>query len=355
MFALQRQVKVLKAKLEAAKEQAVVPREMSTWEKAARIQLFQKQQALHENEHLREAADENNYFIAKMKSFISKKPRLSAKLTSDEWQEYRLAARASLRAAGVHAIADRQYHRLDTALINAGAWGLKENLFSVRTNTKNGGTVFSIEYVQHVKLNTPRSVVGNAAWSVYHDPEMQLPVPAGAQRTIEMIDHNTMYEMYEEQTSGGLSYQSNMVRKSFTGENRHVVLSRAVLEDALAPHMIHGNVEDESIWIVVETDETNPNQCYFTMLCNVQTDLSQITMPEQFDLDGLVEHLKKLAISMNHEGQGLISQENKNVNWNDFPPSASTFARNGKKFEQHLFQVINQAVESYQATKIEAT
>ncbi|CAK4071751.1 unnamed protein product [Aphanomyces euteiches] len=350
MLELQRQVKVLKAQLEATIHQTAMQRDMSGWEKAARTQLYQKQKAIQENEQLRKATAVNTFFIEKMQSLLRKKPRLAAETSAEEWQEYKLAARASLRAAGIHAIADRQFNRLDTTLINAGLWGLKENLFRVVPKTMRGSKTYMLEVIHHAKLNAPKEVIGNAAWAVFNDPRFQFPIPEGARRVIEMVDLNTMYEMYEEQGADGVVCHSNVVRKLYKGEDRQVIVSRTVLEDALAPQMVHGDVEDESSWIVVEADEEDHLQCYFTFFIQVKTELSEITISKEFDGDFLVELLDKLVLKAMPNGQGLIPTEVNGIDWNKFPPSVAMFTQNGKNFEKHLILVLNQAIASYHAS-----
>ncbi|CAK4514931.1 unnamed protein product [Aphanomyces euteiches] len=349
MFELQRQVKVLKDELETAKYQAAMQREMSCWEKAARVQLYHKRKALQENEMLREAADGNNYLIAKMKSLLGKRPRLCEETTSDQWKEYKLAASTSLRAAGIHAIADRQFSRLDTALINAGVWRLREDRTSVRPKAKDGGKTFCIEVIRHLKLDAPKDVIAKAAWSVFSDPEMQFPVPPGGKRTIEMIDPCTLYEMNEVPTPDGVICHSNIIRKAYMDEDRHVMLSRTVLHDALAPQMMHRDVEDESSWIVLENDDTNPQQCYFTFLLHVQSDLTEIRAVKPVDTDVLLE--KFTQITLETTGQGLLPKESQEAAWKAFPPSMEAFSKNGKEFGKYLLQVIKQAVKSFHESK----
>ncbi|KAH9110866.1 hypothetical protein LEN26_003687 [Aphanomyces euteiches] len=255
---LRRQVKALKKELINVRHQAAMQNNMSTWEKAARAQLYHKQKAIQENELLRETTRDNSLFIAKMKTFLHKKPRSNAELSSEDWQEYKLAASASLRVAGIHAIADRQYTRLDTVLINAGLFGVKDSIACVRPKTNSDGKGLYVEQIYCVNLDAPRENIINAIWSFCKDGQLQCPLPSDAQQVIEIVDQNTLYEMYKERSPAGVFCHSNMIRKLYVEEHRHIILSRTVLHDALSPHMVHGDVEDESSWIVVEDDELNP-------------------------------------------------------------------------------------------------
>ncbi|KAG9407463.1 hypothetical protein AC1031_002184 [Aphanomyces cochlioides] len=319
------------------------------WEKAAHDQLYKKQKAIQENGLLRDAASENSIFIAKMKTLLHKTPRLNAKISSEDWQEYKLAASASLRAAGIHAITDRQYNRLDTALINAGLFGVKDNYSCIRPKTNSQGKRISVEHIHSVKLDAPRETVVSAIWLFLKEPHLQCPLPSDAHRVIEIVDQNTLYK---ERSPAGVFCHSNLIRKLYAEGHRHVILSRTVLHDALAPHMVHGDVEDESSWIVVEDNEVNPQQCHLVILVQVQNDLSMLTSPMQLDEDRIAEHLSKLMLRAMPDGQGLISPEIKGVDWNDFPTTMATFTQIGKRFEEYMIQGINEAVSKFKASQV---
>ncbi|KAH9125936.1 hypothetical protein AeMF1_003536 [Aphanomyces euteiches] len=323
------QVTTLKKQLATARHRAATPLNASMWEKAAHDQLYKKQKAIQENGLLREAASENSIFIAKMKTLVHKKPRLNAKLSSEDWQEYKLAASASLRAAGIHAIADRQYTRLDTALINAGLFGVKHNYSCVRPKTNSQGKRISVEHIHSVKLDAPREAVVRAIWSFLKEPHLQSPLPSDAHRVIEIVDQNTLYEMYKERSPAGVFCHSNLIRKLYAERHRLLILSRTVLHDALAPHMVQGDVEDENSWIVVEDNEVNPQQCHLVILVQVQNDLSMLASPMQLDEDRIAEHLSKLMLRAMPDGRGLISPEVNGVDWNDFPTTMATFTQIG--------------------------
>ncbi|CAK4617719.1 unnamed protein product, partial [Aphanomyces euteiches] len=116
----------------------------------------------------------------------------------------------------------------------------------------------------------------------------------GAQRSIEMLEPCTVYEMLEEKAYDGVICHSNLIRKSYEEGDRHVILSRTVLRDALAPQMVQGDVEDESTWIVVESDEENPHQCFFTFLYHSQTDLSEISRPKPSNKENFITKVAML-------------------------------------------------------------
>ncbi|KAH9183396.1 hypothetical protein AeNC1_014631 [Aphanomyces euteiches] len=162
-----------------------------------------------------------------------------------------------------------------------------------------------------------------------------------------MLDSSTMYEMFQERTSDGVVCHSNFIRKVYDEDDRHVILSRTVLHDALAPQMMHGDVEDESVWIVVEADERNPNQCFFTFLHHSQIDLNGISITKPFD----VNHLAVRLAQRTAEGQELVPINDDGIEWEELPPALAIFSRNGRIFISHLEQAINSAIASYHASK----
>ncbi|CAK4672756.1 unnamed protein product [Aphanomyces euteiches] len=113
-------------------------------------------------------------------------------------------------------------------------------------------------------------------------------------QSIEMLEPCTVYEMLEEKAYDGVICHSNLIRKSYEEGDRHVILSRTVLRDALAPQMVQGDVEDESTWIVVESDEENPHQCFFTFLYHSQTDLSEISRPKPSNKENFITKVAML-------------------------------------------------------------
>ncbi|RHY93634.1 hypothetical protein DYB35_000640 [Aphanomyces astaci] len=126
--ALKAQVEDLKAKLAAERSKSssrlAALSEASPWEQAARDELVERNRAHAENKQLKDALDDQSTFVDQMQKLFTKKPRLMV-LAEDpssleEWQAYKLAAQHSLRVAAIHAIADRQYRRMQNAFIQTG-------------------------------------------------------------------------------------------------------------------------------------------------------------------------------------------------------------------------------------------
>ncbi|KAF0694510.1 Aste57867_14626 [Aphanomyces stellatus] len=351
MLELQRQVHALKQQLDATKLQVALQRDLGEWETAARVELYAKKKALEENELLRESTHHNSLFITKMQSLLRKKPRLTMAYdpSSEEWQAYKLAAHASLRIAGIQAIADRQYSRLQTSFINAGIWDRQDNLFCVRP--RRDATSVYIEVVHHLKLEAPFHLFGPVVWQLMNG-EHPAPLPLGAQRAIENVDADTAYEMYDE-TTHGFTGHCNTIFKQYAEATRHVVLWRTVLDDALVS--CPGDVEDESAWIVFKADRTNPNQCYMTFLLHAAADPSLFAevatapggAPPSPTIDDVLECLAKLSVEAMPDGLGMHPTPERDVVFDGLPLSLTTFIRKGKRFERHLASAINATVKEF--------
>ncbi|CAK5043574.1 unnamed protein product, partial [Aphanomyces euteiches] len=116
MIVLRREVDILKKHLATSQSKGKRPLDMTKWEKAAKSECMEKNRSIQENEQLKEAVHQQATLIQQMEKLCNKKIRLSA-ADAEGWQNYRLAAHESLRVAAIHAIADRQYRRMQNAFI----------------------------------------------------------------------------------------------------------------------------------------------------------------------------------------------------------------------------------------------
>ncbi|RHY70025.1 hypothetical protein DYB34_002385, partial [Aphanomyces astaci] len=269
---------------------------VSAWERAARRELAEKNKSLRENEQLQSAVTEQATFIKHMQNIFAKKPRLATMggdaMSLDTWQEYKLAAQASLREAAIHAIADRQFTRQQNAFILAGLFERTDVLFHAGPRTLPDGS-HVLEYIYHMTLPAPYGVVGNACWQVYNG-ERPPTMADNAERvcavrecmsfafaieignrmhTTEALDARTVYVKYTETLASGDVNHVNVIHKHYIEPDRHVIVWRAVLEDALRPAMATGNVQNEWGWIVIAPVPEDPTQCRLALLGQVPHDV----------------------------------------------------------------------------------
>ncbi|KAH9067312.1 hypothetical protein Ae201684P_021472 [Aphanomyces euteiches] len=303
MFELQRQVKVLKDELETAKYQAAMQREMSCWEKAARSgrkQLFDRKNEVSPGQE------------------APKKPRpISGKSTS------------SLRVLLFALLGSTQ---LRTG--NSVVWTQLSSMLACGVSEKT-----ELLYVLKRRMAAKHFALKSFATSSSTHPKTSLRRQRGqylvilkcnfqSLLTIEMIDPCTLYEMNEVPTPDGVICHSNIIRKAYMDEDRHVMLSRTVLHDALAPQMMHRDVEDERLsWKMTIQIHSSAISHFFSMF------------------------RKFTQITLETTGQGLLPKESQEAAWKAFPPSMEAFSKNGKEFGKYLLQVIKQAVKSFHESK----
>ncbi|CAK4523319.1 unnamed protein product [Aphanomyces euteiches] len=264
-----RQVTKLQEELTAKKNQ-MTSRPVSKWERTAHLECVSKNKAMLENRQLKEALHEQLTFLNQMERVFQKKPQVHCQLillgtsclNTDDWTAYKLAAKTSLRYTAIHAIADRQYVRMQSVFIQADVMHRADDLFHVRAIPHaTSSSSFLVEMVHHMTLSAPFSVVGMAAWQVF-DGETSPDLPIGAIEaccddialTMERMDPFTVYARLETPPlpPSGASGHSNMIRKYYVEPERHVIVSRTVVEDAAVPHMTFGAVEDRCVWDFVD-------------------------------------------------------------------------------------------------------
>ncbi|CAK4095570.1 unnamed protein product [Aphanomyces euteiches] len=260
---LRDEVKSLQAELKAHKlSRAMSTQGMSFWEQITYSEHMEKQKSLAENEHLREAIEEHEGLIENMKSVLFKKPRRLNHRDIQEWQEYKLDANESLRARAIHAIADRQFSRMQSAFLRAGVLGQTEDMFRAQTlPQKNGTTLF--ELVNHTTVKAPFRAIGAAIWQIFGASKTPC-LPNGMSEILETVDPCTVYGRVICTRGGSMHWQSNCIRKYYPRNDGYVFIGRAVLEDALNPTTSSDIVDDKWSWIqVVPIDH---NRCQITLL-----------------------------------------------------------------------------------------
>ncbi|ETW05288.1 hypothetical protein, variant [Aphanomyces invadans] len=270
LYALRQQVDVLRAELErrqAAASSAVAVTSFA-WQTAARQEFIAMNQSLRERAQLRDAIDDNTTFIDRMQLLLRrKKPRIPAPEQLD-WQSLKLAAHSSLRTAAMHAIADRQLRRLQSAFIQASVYESAADVFNIDTTLVAKGHV-QIRVVEHVSLPAPWNVIGDAVWDVFgglRRPALP-PMASETLEEIESVDNvhsgcttTTIYSTYKEITSDtNLAVYSNVIRKRYRYDAaKDMIVWRSVKEDARMPQAKDSPTEDEAGWYGGGTICTDP-------------------------------------------------------------------------------------------------
>ncbi|KAG9407478.1 hypothetical protein AC1031_002195 [Aphanomyces cochlioides] len=174
---------------------------------------------------------------------------------SEEWKAYKL--QESLRAAAIHAMADRQYNRMNHAFLRADVLKQDDDFFRARLLPQsNGSTVYEL--------------------------------------IVEELDPCTVYTRIIAECEGNVEWQSNLIRKYYPRADSSVFVGRTVLEDAVNPPKATDMVEDKWIWIqVVPVDKSHAR---ITTL--VQIDFGFFSpATDDGNANELADFMKGLAIS----------------------------------------------------------
>ncbi|KAG9407512.1 hypothetical protein AC1031_002227 [Aphanomyces cochlioides] len=255
IFLLRHQVEMLKMQLNShGKHELATP---SKWERVAKIESVEKDKVLRENERLRGQVFRQATFIEQMEKFCRKQPRLSSNdMQSEEWQSYRLAAQKSLRVAAIHAIADRQLHRMQSTFIKTGIFDTTKYILRINFVPQPGGSGL-VEFVNNIVLAAPFDTIGAIAWGI-QGSETPVELPEGVSQEMEIIDEKTIYNM---NTDARHRSFSNTIRKRYVEPYRQVIIQRTVQEDALMPQLNRGAVENKSSWMEITPLSEDATKC----------------------------------------------------------------------------------------------
>ncbi|CAK4678186.1 unnamed protein product [Aphanomyces euteiches] len=318
---------------------------LPSWRKTAQSELAMKNKTLQENQHLRHAVGQHATFIEQMQQFFHKKPRLSVRFTL-ACSSYKLAAQASLRRAAIHAIADRQYHRMQSAMVQAGVFNCEKTLFTARAKRQPDQS-YVVEIIHNIELDAPFRVVGAAAWRVFKG-DFDFDLPLGADQTFTRMDPNTVYATFVQETSDCMECHSNMIRKHYREREMEVIVSRTVLDDAAVPYMTKGEIENRSMWLRVLPLSSDATRCRFTLLQHLIWPRDEMTLAES-DMALVLHEIQHVCfVSTPQQRRGMLPVAAP-IDLSHLPfPKMATFVERGRRFVRLLKGKINDAIQAYQ-------
>ncbi|OQR82610.1 hypothetical protein ACHHYP_15696 [Achlya hypogyna] len=241
-------------------EEAVRP--PCRWKSLAQSERMRQQEALHENERLKLAVQEQVQFAESLAGLIRKKPRLCVYPTdpADQWKELRLVADPAARHAAFHAIADREYRMLTSAFIEAGLIDTAElpPCHEPRLHNDNTLEIQSKNAVfipLRVEIDMELKVLTETLWDVLRGA-MNVGEVRGTRVLLAHVDNCVSYTMTTRPFRCGTS-QRRLIYKRYMESNprRFVVVGRSIEDDEV--HPIHQDVDvaKELMWITIELHE----------------------------------------------------------------------------------------------------
>lgn len=271
---LQRRIKEMKGKLVELKQEHGTKRALSTpWENEARVESLKRQKAEQENALLKKSLQEQMDLAQQLQAVLTKRPNLSLFpfIQDAEWKLYRLVTDPTKRVEAMHAIADREYERLESVLLETGVESLSSGFNGMRINDGDvlpadsltqttfetgSSTGIEVELQQHHTFpDLPYKVLSDAYWRVFRGQS----TPALPIKELEIINEDLIYvEALCDAVMkyGGSLKQSNLVMKRYREKNRDIIIWRGILQDDKNP-LVDGSMRcADSGWFVIE-DHSN--------------------------------------------------------------------------------------------------
>ncbi|OQR97492.1 hypothetical protein THRCLA_06928 [Thraustotheca clavata] len=257
-----------------AKSASPPPSDVTFWAGIAKQELLTKTEALQENAHLRSEVDRQMTFVESMMALLRKRPLLPVEGKDShmaEWKQFKLAASQNLRIAAIHAIADREYSKQQSAFLNAGLYPqMNEEVYRTEAKPQPNGSVLA-KFIVRTRFDVPVDVISVPFWNVI-TTNRGIDVPENAIQTTECIDADTYYHQYHTAVQMNCvitPVHLNMIFKRYEEPTRKVFVWRSVIEDALVPHMSTGVKGVQYGWATIEPVPEDPDSCDFTFLCHV--------------------------------------------------------------------------------------
>ncbi|KAG9407409.1 hypothetical protein AC1031_002137 [Aphanomyces cochlioides] len=217
---LEAEIQSLQESLAQTKRAALSRDDISMWEQVAGQQRVERNKSLEENEQLRVAVKERQ-----------------------DQASLVLPVGPHLRSAAMHRIADQQYKRLQTVLVQAGALDLRNDMCKGEPMTLANQQLGFLA-ANHFTFPVPFSVVAGPFWSVFSGK--YLVSAENAQDSWERVDDKTVYNRYWTYRDG-ITCHSNTVHKLYEEVDRSVIVFASV-SDAMVVRQATDVTDEMNGW-----------------------------------------------------------------------------------------------------------
>ncbi|EQC35765.1 hypothetical protein SDRG_06524 [Saprolegnia diclina VS20] len=255
---LKRKVDELQAQLKqlTVSQKALSAEPASKWEKLARDERKRQQVVSNENSRLKAAIEEQVQFAECLVEMIKKRPRLTLanEETRDQWKLLKLVAEPTARLEAIHAIADREYAKIDSVFIEAGIVdvGAGDRRRAMPVMLTNGD--IEVQEITYGRFAVPLFIVAEAAWDVLRGA-VELQAFPGHYTIVEDVDASTSYINALCLHELGNSQSRAIVKKYMESPSRCVIVVRSVMEDEAKPLDPAYEICDEVMWLSLDMDE----------------------------------------------------------------------------------------------------
>ncbi|OQR93507.1 hypothetical protein ACHHYP_02490 [Achlya hypogyna] len=222
------------------------------WQKLAHQMRMDKQNALLENEKLKQELEEQIEFGKTLQTILKKRPRLTTlpTLDQDQWRLCRLVKDPIMRAKAMNEILKQQYLALPGAMVESGLVDMEADYLACKPKlARNQDDQLITETIWCQNLPYDHGFVTRCMWVLMGDPSRY---DYAGFSMLETFDADTKYLCTVGQLDNLLTSQCRFLLRRVVEADRVVFMMRSILEDELMPHDKTALVNNKSAWFVVE-------------------------------------------------------------------------------------------------------
>ncbi|KAF0692689.1 Aste57867_16242 [Aphanomyces stellatus] len=322
-------------------------REMSFWERVAKLERLDLLRAKDENDRLRQSLDMHKTFMTELEAHVQKKRRLanSTDPCFDESLAFWLPESGDdgggRRVRAMHAIVDREYRRMHSVFLRHGLLGHTNNVFRTQLVPQPSGEIY-FTVVEHAVLAAPFRAIGAAVWRLIASNGTRHSVDGLAVST-DSVDETMVYE-HVINTRHATPCHTNLVHKYYTSSTSDVIVSRSVLVDPMWP-TANALVEDCASWVEVET-MPGQSSCLFTFVLRIN--LGQDSPTEA--RDHVVASLERVSLAQEPPVEGTLAHVAASVHFGApsvAPSNLHIVLERGMHLEGPFKRAVNAAIDAY--------
>ncbi|KAF0718174.1 Aste57867_1856 [Aphanomyces stellatus] len=303
------ELEALRAELQRLKDQLVEieicpMREMSFWERLAKVEHAELLKATSDNEDLRRTVTSHAMFIDEMETLLRKKRRL---MPIEEWETFILPMDPLGRSRAIHQILDRQFKKMPHIHLTRDLVSKNPSSSVHRAELKpqpSGEVLF--EVIERVTLAAPSHAVCAAAWQVFLGNLASPDNPF--EQSYEQIDAHTVY-IHASDRRHAIPCHAHILAKTYTTPTSNVIVSRSILDDPMwTSHAAGDLVEDVASWVEVvprSDDDDDEDSCVLTVVWSIN--LGRLAPPESEAIHDITALLASASIARPPATPGSLS------------------------------------------------
>ncbi|EQC28694.1 hypothetical protein SDRG_13569 [Saprolegnia diclina VS20] len=222
------------------------------WQKLAHQMRIDKQNAVLENEKLKQELEEQIEFGKTLQAILRKRPKLSSlpTLDSDQWKLYRLVKEPMTRAHAVYEILQQQLAAFPGAMVESGLVDTEADMLLTRPKlSRYLDDQLITETIWCHNFPYDYRFVTRCMWALMANPSQYEYTGFSL---LETFDDDTKYICTIGKLDNLLTSQCRFLMRRLSEPGREIFLIRSILEDELMPHDKTALINNKSAWFVLE-------------------------------------------------------------------------------------------------------